>query len=542
MNGPGLSLRLIYQKEAILEELEINGITNFFKVDNVHYTKKCQIVGKYDAALTMPQTKLFITCPYSNAEIIYTLSDDEGVVAVTNVTDQLEITHFNGAYEYKPRYYFAVDESFDIDFFSVAEVFGDKADKCVVKQVVGYNMEVEVDTIGVGSGPTLVDPDHIPSQVPTKKVYIVEPLWDNANNQYFEFVVDFRNVQHQDPCVISGVQTKKEICCDILDSQYEAPGECKVCNEAACAGDGEVPEITPVCLYDNTSTAINVYTGPTNTEINGVSYPLVEHDESECEYLEIIPDESGGLYAHFVIDTAGLSEDDYNKFKWNITDYNNVIIQSWSFGDSIPTPTVLENVEGLGDIERAIAIKVPINTNRSCILLNLIGASSKIWRQSYFILGKSFGTPGIEGDQILAKYLRGGSVGKGSANSTLIQLAGESCSYGCNFSTPKQFVTERCSKTILEAVDGFTDFKVEVATSGTSQTYEFASFRIYEIYSGNTLVEFTDLEPNSIYEKNIRFGNDFNLGIEVMNNVNRGPIRYKIVSEDGTVVINKTIK
>jgi len=518
--------------------------------DNIHYTSKCQVISN-------TQTKFYATCSQSNAENTYLITDSEGNQYQTASIDSIELSHFNDTYEIKPTYLFAVDDSFNLTESSVKNIFGENYCNFIVSEAKGFQTLEEVNTITSGylsnmqfNGSSFTKVPFVYNyngeQYQSRKVYTVQPLWDDENNQYHECIIDFAAptaAQDQDPCLVDCQIVKEQICCDSEDMNYKESGECTECSEGPCQGPDPTPEVTPVCLHDDLGTATNIYTGPTTTIIDGVEYPLVEHNEFICirETASI-----GGLYVYFVIDSAGLSLEDYKDFRWNITDSNNNIIQMFDFEDVIETGvtpvTTIENMQGIGTIAKAIVRNIPINTNAPCVLFNAIGTNSKIWKQSSLIIARNNGGNGVQ-DEIYSRYLLGANmISPGNVSDILNLTFTKECRFGCEKNIPEVFLSQNCSKTVLENVDGFTDFTIEVATSGTSQSYELSTVKVFEISSGNMLAEFAGLEPNSIYTDIIKFNNEFELGIEVLNSGNNGAIKYKITSEDGTIVINKTVQ
>ena len=519
-------LSLIYNQLTTTQDITINGVVTTFDVDNIHYTQKCQDINPY---ADTENHILNITCPNTNAEIIYTLANDAGTTIATNVTNQAAVGGLNGAYMYKPRYYFRIRSAYEMDTLSVSEIIGANADKCVVKKVTGYQTLTQVYTLSQNvSGPALYDFSHTPSY-PTNSydVYVVEPLWDAASNQYFEFTIDFREVQDPNPCIEWGVEVTETVCCDVLSSnsvEGGIPGECQVCDEtdAMCAGDGiNLPEVQSMCLYSNQPNVLNLYEGPTSTTINGVEYPLVIHDDSECLFYDTNLE---GLIIEYFIDTTGLVEEDFAQLRWNIIDSNNNILQQ----SSTVSPSAGDQV-----------VTVPVNVNANCALLTPIGLSSKIWRQTQFTVRNTY-----LGENTILYTINNGialDYNQQHSPSFLMKLGTADCTFGCDFNNSNVFVSERCVQTVVKDSDGFTDFKIEVYTSGTSGTFEFSSVYIYNLDTGNILAEFSDLQKNSKYEKLMKLNKKTSIGIEAINPT-PGSIRYKMIAEDGSIVIDKTIK
>jgi hypothetical protein len=519
-------LSLIYNQLTTTEDITINGVVTTFNVDNIHFTQKCQDINPY---ADTENHILNITCPNTNAEIIYTLANDAGTTIATNVTNQVAVGGLNGAYMYKPRYYFRIQSVYEMDTLSVSEIFGANADKCVVKKVTGYQTLTEVDTLSQNlHGPQLLDFSHTPTYASNSHdVYVVEPLWDASSNQYFEFTIDFREVQDPNPCIEWGVDATETVCCDVISSnsvEGGIPGECQVCDEAnaMCAGDGiNVPEVQTECLYCNQPNVLNLYEGPTSTTINGVEYPLVVHDSTECLFYDT---DLEGLIIEYFIDTTGLVEEDFAQLRWNITDSNNKILQQ----SAIVHPSTGDQV-----------VTVPVNVNTSCALLTPIGLSSKIWRQTQFIVRNTY-----LGESAILYTINNGialDYNQQHSPSFLMKLGTANCTFGCDFNNSNVFVSERCVQTVVKDSDGFTDFKIEVYTSGTSGTFEFSSVYIYNLDTGNILARFSDLQKNSKYEKLMKLNKKTSIGIEAINPT-QGSIRYKMIAEDGSIVIDKTIK
>jgi hypothetical protein len=122
-----------------------------------------------------------------------------------------------------------------------------------------------------------------------------------------------------------------------------------------------------------------------------------------------------------------------------------------------------------------------------------------------------------------------------------MKLGEADCNFGCDFKLNNTFVSERCKKLVVKDSDGFTDFKIEVYTSGTSGWFGASTVYFYNLQTGSVLAKFEGLEKNSKYEQLMKLNKKTSIGIEVINPTS-GSIRYKVIAEDGSIVINKTIK
>jgi hypothetical protein len=114
------------------------------------------------------------------------------------------------------------------------------------------------------------------------------------------------------------------------------------------------------------------------------------------------------------------------------------------------------------------------------------------------------------------------------------------CKLGC-LSGTGQVVTDYCYINATKDVEEFTDIFLRVDTaSGNPSDFSNTSLNLMDLDTGESLINIDGMSPSDSVVKSIKISDSIRLGVKV-NNPNNKSLRYKVVAEFGTVILNKKI-
>jgi hypothetical protein len=302
-----------------------------------------------------------------------------------------------------------------------------------------------------------------------------------------------------------------------------ANDECEVCSAEVCL------ETVYICCDE---TAENTFVGEFDPD-------RMQCSSATCQYPSVVTP-SNVHSTSKIVDITSLTQEQLNDLKWVVYDASGTVVSESKF-INISSATSGDT----GGLE--IDTIVNIESNQGCLWFLPFGyEQNSIWDNVQFeikysgelihqLYGKN--TPAVKDNPSLPNDKNySSSVENGSA---LITQYGD-CRLGCDKSEDV-LVTQYCEVSVDLKGGNLVNLFLNVTTEQSNGDFSQSYVEIINLNTGQVISNITGMTSGSEYDATFTLSETTPIGIKAYNN-NQYTLTYKVTTEEGNIITNKTIK